>query len=299
MSNSTHPRILVTGAGGHLGRRVVELLLETGAQHVCAASRQPEKLAALTKRGATTVEADFDDPTTLDAAFVGVERLLIISTDSLGVPGQRQRQHKAAVDAAVKAGVSQIVYTSMANPEPGSPIPFAPDHYETEQAIEKSGIPFTILRVNWYTDNLFTWLPQALVSGQRFSSAGEGRTGYVVRDDVARAAAGALTAETTQSRRLDVSGPQALTAAQIVAIANEVFGTSIIAVPVSDEQLADGLAAAGLPAPLVELIVAMDANTREGKVDIVSDTVERLTGKPPRSLREFLIENRAAFTPAK
>jgi len=112
MSDPVPARLLVTGSGGHLGRRMVELLLEAGASNITVSSRSPKKLSRFAAKGVATVKADFDDPTTLDAAFVGVERLLIISTDGLGVPGQRQRQHKAAVDAAVRAGVGQIIYTS-------------------------------------------------------------------------------------------------------------------------------------------------------------------------------------------
>lgn len=126
MNDTSQSRLLVTGASGHLGRKVVELLLDAGAANVVAASRDPGKLADLVARGAKTAKADFDDPATLDAAFAGVDQVLIISTDALGTPGQRQRQHKAAVDAAVKAGVRRIVYTSMPNPEPGSLIPSRP-----------------------------------------------------------------------------------------------------------------------------------------------------------------------------
>lgn len=297
MSDTSQPSLLVTGAGGHLGRKVVELLLDSGAAHVTAASRDPGKLADLATRGAKTVKADFDDPATLDAAFAGIERLLIISTDALGTPGQRQRQHLAAVDAAVKAGVRQIVYTSMPNPEPGSLIPFAPDHYATEQAIEQSGVPFTILRVNWYAEAVFMWLPQALASGQWLSSAGEGRVGYVAREDVARAAAAALLSGVAEGR-LNITGPEALSPTEIAAIANEVFGTSITVTKVSDEQLSKSLLGAGLPAPLVELLAAMDANTRAGGVNIATNAVERLTGKPAHSLREFLTENRATLASA-
>lgn len=292
MTHRPSPRLLVTGASGHLGRRVVELLLDSGTPNLIAATRKPDGLTDLTARGVELRKADFDDPASLEAAFAGVDRLLIISTDALGTPGQRQRQHKAAVEAAVKAGVKHIVYTSMANPEPDSPIPFAPDHLATEQAIESSGIPFTILRINWYAEYFFVSLPPALKFGKWLTSAGEGRTAYVAREDVARAAAAALSAGTAQSRRLDITGPQALTPAEIVDLVNDIFGSNIALVPVDDEALANNLAAAGTPAPLAELVVAMERNSREGRVGAVSDAVEQLTGKPPHSLREFLAEHR-------
>jgi NAD(P)H dehydrogenase (quinone) len=289
------PTFLVTGAGGHLGRRVVDLLLAAKAGKVIAATRDPAKLADLAAKGAETRRADFDDPVSLDAAFRGVDRLLIISTDAVGVPGKRLSQHKAAVEAAACARVGHVVYTSMPNPEPGSLIPFAPDHYETEQGLAKSGLSHTILRVSWYAENLLRSLPSILATGKWRSSAGEGRVANIARDDVARAAAAALIK--APRGRFDLTGPELLTTRQIAAIVAAVFAKQVEVVPVSDEQLLAGLVAAGVPKPLAELGVAFDANTRAGKVDIVSDAVAKLTGKPPTPLRDILAANKSALAP--
>jgi NAD(P)H dehydrogenase (quinone) len=290
-------RLLVTGAAGQLGRRVVEALVDAGARNVAAASRDPARIADLAAKGVATRRADFDDPASLDIAFAGVERLLIVSTDALDVPGKRMRQHKAAVAAAARAGVQHLVYTSMPNPEPGSVIPFAPDHHETEQAIIASGLPHTILRVNWYMENLLHALPAVLAAGKWFTAAGEGRVGHVARDDVASAAAAALLSQ-TERKRYDITGPQALTVATMAATVSEVFAKPIAVVPVSDAQLQQGLEAHGVPAPFAALLTALDANTRAGKVDITTDAVRTLTGRAPVGLREFLLANRAALTHA-
>ncbi|MFC3061596.1 NAD(P)H-binding protein [Paenirhodobacter populi] len=300
---TTTPRLFVTGAGGNLGRGVVESLLEAKAEgaeaDVVAGSRDPGKLSDLAARGVELRRADFDDPEELAEVLGGIDRVLIISApDTPQDPPLRLRQHLAAVEAAAKAGVGHISYTSMQKPEPGSAVPFAPDHHGTEQAIAQTGIPFTILRPNWYADSVFMWLPQVLATARWVSAAGDGRVAHVWRDDLARAAAAALLAGGTESRRLDISGPEALTAAEIVAIVNEVFGASVTLVAVSDADLAAGLAGAGLPAPLVELLVAIDVNTRNGGVATVTDAFEWLTGRRPRSLRDYLLVHRDALRAA-
>jgi NAD(P)H dehydrogenase (quinone) len=291
---SAAPTFLVTGAGGHLGRLAVESLLAAKPGAVIAASRDPAKLADLAAKGAETRRADFDDAASLDQAFAGVDRLLIVSTDALGVPGLRQRQHNLAVAAAARAGVGHVVYTSMPNPEPGSLIPFAPDHYETEPTLAKSGLSHTILRVSWYVENLFRSLPHILSSGKWVSSAGDGRIANVARADVAAAAAAAL--RSAPGGRFDITGPALLTTKEIAAIVAEVFVKPVEVVAVSDAELAAGLTAAGVPAMFVELAVAMDANTRTGGIDLRSDAVQKLTGKPPLSVRDVLAANKSAFT---
>lgn len=292
MADFLHSRLLVTGANGKLGRRVVELLLAAGADRLVAASRDPAKLSDL--KGVETRKADFDDPASLDAAFKGIDRVLVISTHRIDVPGLRIKQHAAAVAAAAKAGVKRILYTSMLNPQ-GSLIPFAPDHLQTEQAIEKSGLEFAILRVSWYAENLIGSLTAPLASGKWFSAAGNGRINYVSREDVARAAAAALAAPGGARERLDITGPAPLTIPQIAAIGAEVAKRPIQVVPVSDEDLAKGLRAAGLPEFVVPLVVGTDANIRAGMFDVDSDAVERLTGKAPLSVQAFLTANRAAL----
>src|ERR1700728_599886 len=143
--------LFVTGAGGHLGRRVVELLIEQRAGKIVAGTRKPEKLADLAARGVAVRHADFEDAKGLEAALAGVDRVLIISTDAIDRPGRRLAQHQAAVAAAARAGVKHVVYTSMPNPET-SPVVFAPDHLGTEQALKASGMGWTVLRDCWWSD---------------------------------------------------------------------------------------------------------------------------------------------------
>jgi NAD(P)H dehydrogenase (quinone) len=298
MITARGPKILITGASGHLGRRVVEILLQRGVTSLCAGTRTPSKLFDLATMGAEIRRLDFDEPDTLRAAFQGIDRVLIISTDAIFMPGQRRRQHRAALDAALEARISRILYTSMPNPEPPSVMPIAPDHYEMEQAIEHSGRSFAILRNSWYVENLLRSLPGIIKSGRWYTSAADGRTPYIPREDVARATAAALLEDSTEHERYDITGAEALSTREIATLANDAFGSRIEIVRVSDEELSAQLAASGIPAAWVPRRVATDVNARCGKFDVISDAVIRLTGSPPQSVREFFALHRQAFLDA-
>jgi NAD(P)H dehydrogenase (quinone) len=144
-------------------------------------------------------------------------------------------------------------------------------------------------------ENLFTAFPTALASGQWHTAAGDGKVGYVAREDCAWVAAAVLAAEEGTGERYDVTGPESFTTEQVAAAVREITGRPLAVVPVSDDQLQQGLLAAGIPAFLGPMLVSFDANIRAGKLDVVSDTVARLTGKPPQTLRAFLEENKAAL----
>lgn len=286
--------LLVTGAGGALGRLVIDNLVAAHAGKIIAGSRDPAKLTDFAAKGVELRKVDFDDPA-LAESFVGVDRLLIISTDALDVPGHRLRQHEAAVAAAVKAGVKHIVYTSMPKPEPGSAIAFAPDHYGSEQAIKASGIGYTILRNNWYFENLKMSLPGVLASGQWFTSAGKGKIANLSREDLAVAAAVALAASFDGRRTLTLTGAEALTTEEIAATASAVFAKPIAVVHLSDEQLAEGLKQHGLPPHMVSFVVSFDANTRLGGVAEVTDDFTNLTGRTLMTLRDYFAAHKAEY----
>lgn len=284
MSDYLHSTILVTGAGGHLGRRVVELLQQAGASKVIAGSRDPSKLNV---QGAEVRRIDFADAASLEAGFSGVDQVLIISTDVVGEA--RQALQLAAVAAAGKAGVKHIAYTSLTHPEADSPVLIAPDHRITEEAIKTTGLPYTFLRNSLYMDLLLQSLPNVLASGQWFTAAGDGRIAHVTREDCARAAVGALLAG--PQGVVEVAGPEPMSTEQIAEVASEVFGKPISVVKVSDEALAAGMVSAGLPAPLAKVLTSFETATRLGRHDVKSD-VERLTGTPSMGVRAFLEANR-------
>jgi NAD(P)H dehydrogenase (quinone) len=293
------PDLLVTGASGHFGQRVLHHLLYTlhvPADRIVAASRKPAALAEWRAKGVTTRAADFDDGSSLTTAFAGVERLLLISTDALDRPGHRLAQHEAAIKAAVKAGVKHIIYTSMPKPE-GSSLLFAPDHSGTEAALAASSLPeWTVLRNNWYFENLFFSLPTVLSSGKWFTAAGEGRIANIARDDLARAAATALGGSTKGKTKRTLTGHKAHTTAEIAALISQTVGKPIEVIHVPVESLLQGMVAHGMPEPLARVFASFDTNTAAGGLADVTGDFKALTGVDPLPLPNWLAANKQVLT---
>lgn len=288
--------ILVTGAAGHLGRLIIGHLLDSQkvpASRIIAGTRDPSKVADLAARGLATRKVDFDDEAALPAAFADVGTLLIISTDALDGAGTRARQHANAVAAAAKAGVGSIAYTSLPNAET-SDVLFAPDHLGTETAIKATGLPYTIFRNSWYFENLFMALPQALKSGQWFTSAGQGKTANIARDDIAAAIAAGISGKAA-NKTYTLSGAVGYTNDEIAALATKATGKPIAVVHLTDEQLAGGLKAAGLPEGIIPTIVSFDTAARNGGLATVTADAATLSGRPLMTLEAFLQANAKAL----
>lgn len=286
-------RLLVTGANGQLGRGVVEELLRQGANHVVATSRTPGKLAHFKERGVEVRAADFDQPETLRRAFAAVDRLAIISTDALEVPGQRLTQHRAAVAAAVESGVKHVVYTSAPAPHPTAEGSLINDHFWTESALFASPFTWTILRNHLYMEVILMGAEQAIKSGKLFSATGGKGRAYVAREDCARAVAGALV-QARGSEILDVTGAAAVTQNELAAMLSQVTGKQIVHIEVPPQGLTEGLSHAGLPLHMVKVVVDFDVEASQGYHALVTPTVERLTGNSPLPLQEFLGKHLAA-----
>jgi len=297
MSSNQKNTLLVTGASGHLGRRVLELLLETHKGTIIAATRTPEKLADFSQRGVVVRHADFEDQASLLQAFKGVDRLLLISTDALDVPGRRLNQHRNAIKAAEQAGVSHVVYTSIINPGPDSPVFVGPDHRGTEEALAATKMGWTALRENIYTEMLLMSLAQAFQTGKLINAIGDGKAAYITREDVARAAAVALTSSFDGRQTLDITGPEAVSQYEMAAIASKVAGREITYIPVELEALIQTMEANGLPRPLAEGYASFDAAIAQDKFSAVATTVEDLTGRKPISVADFLFTHRDVLLP--
>lgn len=289
-------RLLVTGASGKLGRGVIEHLVadqHVAAKDIIAVTRNPAKLGDLAARGVDVRQGDFNDAASLPAAFAGADRVLIISTDTAG-SGERPRQHGAAVAAAKAVGATRVLYTSLPEPEV-SLVSFAFEHLASEKALKESGLAYTIFRNSWYAENLFMSLPQALKTGQWFTSAGDGRLAYGARDDLAAAIAGGLASDEPGNRIHTLTGPEALSTKRIAALAAEALGKPISVVQLTDEQLAAGLRQHGLPEPVVEMIVSFDAAARAGHLGEVTKDVETLSGRKSQTVKSYLEANKSAL----
>lgn len=291
-------KYLVTGASGQLGQRVVHHLLETSgvaASDIIAASRKPEQLASLAESGVQVRRVDFDDAASMEAAFAEAEKVLIISTDALDRPGHRLAQHRAAIAAAEKAGVKHLLYTSM--PEPAnSPLLFAPDHEGTEAAIQASAVPaWTILRNNWYFENVIMSVAPALASGHWYSAAGEGKVAHIARDDIARAVAAALVAAGTAKTTYTLTGASHYSHREMAALVSEVAGKQITVIDVPLEGLVQGMVGAGLPEPVARVYASIDTMIGHGGLATISGDYKMLTGQEPQSFEAWVESQTPAF----
>ncbi|AXY00973.1 SDR family oxidoreductase [Vibrio alfacsensis] len=288
-------KVLVTGASGKLGSQVVKALLEelrVDPSQLIVTTRSADKLQALANQGVDVREADFSSPESLEKAFQGADSMLLISIDA---SGPRTQAHLNAVAAAEKVGVSHIVYTSMPSAE-NSPVMFAHEHEATENAIMESAIAnATILRNNWYFENLVDFFASILQSGHWLTSAAEGRVAQLSRKDLAYAAACAVVKPAQGKVVLPMNGIQSMTHAEMAKIMDCVLGTSINMVNLTDEQYQAQLESFELPAPIVELCVTMDKHNRGNYSDGTSDVFEQLTGKQPQRFDAWLEEHKAVL----
>jgi NAD(P)H dehydrogenase (quinone) len=282
--------LLVTGASGHLGQRVLHHLVNTldvPASRIIATTRKPATLADWAARGVTVRATDFDDQASLVAAFQGAARLLLISTDAMG---RRVAQHQAAIDAAVTAGVGHVIYTSMPRAD-SSLVLFAPDHASTEAALAASSLPnWAVLRNNWYFENLFLGLPSAIASGKWFTATGTGRTADISRDDIARAAAAALAGAGggRPKATYTITGAKARSVPETAALVSEAVGKPIEVIQVTVEDLVKGMLAHGVPEPMARIVASFDASTAAGQLGDVTGDFKALTGVDPRPFEEWL-----------
>lgn len=274
--------LVVTGASGQLGRLVIESLLgSVPAGDIIAAVRDPAKVQNLAARGVQVRQADYDRPDTLDTAFAGASKVLLISGNAVG---QRVPQHRAVIDAAKRAGVGLIAYTSLLHADT-SPLPLAAEHKETEALLRASGLPFVLLRNGWYTENYLGAVKQALQHGALPGSAGNGRIASAARADYAAAAAAVLASGDNQAGKVyELAGDDAYTLAELAAEIARQSGQPLAYhdLPQSDYKLL--LLQIGLPEGLAELVSSSDAGAAQGGLFDDGHQLSKLIGRPTTPL---------------
>lgn len=284
------PTYAITGATGQFGRLAVAELLRRGAApaDVVALVRDPAKAADLAASGVDVREADYDRPETLEPALAGVDALLFVSGSAVG---QRERQHSAVVEAAKASGVGRLVYTSVLRAD-STDLPVAPEHVATERLLAASGIPTTLLRNGWYTENYVGLLGQAEATGSIASATRGAAVSPATRADLAAAAVTALLDESTAGRTFELGGPS-FTMDELAAAFSRALGREVSHHEVSPEELAAGLRAAGLDEGTAGFLVAVDVATADGALEGSTSDLEELLGRPATSLDDALRAARA------
>ncbi|MDF7815831.1 SDR family oxidoreductase [Hymenobacter sp. YC55] len=270
--------IAITGATGQLGRLVIEKLKATvPTDQIVALVRTPAKAADL---GVEAREANYSQPETLVAALAGVDTLLLISSSEVG---QRITQHRNVIEAAKKAGVQRIIYTSVLHAD-NSPLSLAEEHRATEADLKASGVAYTLLRNGWYTENYTGSIHGAVAGGALLGSAKDGKISSATRADFADAAVAALTGQGHEGKTYELAGDESYTLTELAAEISRQTGKDIPYrnLPVADYAAA--LASFGIPEGFAQGIANWDANAAEGALFDESHQLSQLIGRPTTPL---------------
>ncbi|MEV5148392.1 SDR family oxidoreductase [Streptomyces sp. NPDC052727] len=274
--------IVVTGATGHLGRHVVEQLLEkVPAEQITAVVRDEAKAAGFAARGVRLAVADYNVPETFDGLFAAGDKVLLISGNEFDKG--RVGQHTVVIEAAKAAGVALLAYTSAPGTLTAS---LADDHRATEQVLLASGLPYSLLRNGWYHENYTENLAPVLEHNAVVAAAGDGRVSSAARADYAAAAVAVLTGEGHENTTYELGSDEAWSFAEYAAELSRQTGREIVYNPVSVEALTGILTGAGVPAPVAGILAGVDASIEKGELVVSSGDLSRLTGRPATPLAE-------------
>lgn len=287
-------KIIVSGASGQLGALVIEELLARGVApaDLVLVSRTPETvpLKAYAARGASVRYGDFNEPASLEAAYRGGTRMLLISINGGG--GNRPALHKAAIDAAVRAGVKHIAYTSYVNADRYADSVIAVDHRRTERFLEESGVAWTMLRNQIYANGLVDQAAQIVRDGRFVTPTPDARVAYVTREDCAAAAAAVLATPGHENKAYNITGPDAIGPRELVALASEISGKPVELVALSEADYRRQLQASGMREADINSTLSFTRELDSPYLREPSTTVAELTGRPATSVRTLLAENR-------
>jgi NAD(P)H dehydrogenase (quinone) len=282
--------ILVTGASGHLGRAAIESLLakQVDPAHIAALVRDKAKAADLAAKGVQLREGDYSDTASLEKAFAGVNKLLLVSSSD--VQGDRYLQHKAVIDAAKAAGVQHIAYTSINSNDRGNTrIPFIIDaHVQTEAYLQQAGVAYTILQNNLYADLIPAFLGHQVLETGIYFPAGEGRVAFALRTDMAAAAAAVFTTAGHENKTYAIAGNEAISFSDIAQMLSRISGKEIVYHHATPEDYVAELGKTGLPAEVAGFFASFAAAAVQNEFDTNNTDLETLLGRAPVSVEAFL-----------
>lgn len=282
-------KIGITGATGQLGQLVVEKLKKkTSSENIVALVRSTQKAAGL---GVEAREFDYVRPENLASTLKGIDTLLLISGNEIG---QRAVQHKNIINAAKEAGIQWIVYTSLLHAATSS-LSLAGEHVETELTLKASGIPFTILRNGWYTENYTGSLGGALAGGALVGSAGEGRISSATRADFAEAAVAVLTSANHKGKIYELAGDEAYSLTELAAEVSRQTGKALPYKNLPENEYAAILKSFGLPEMFAGAIASWDISASKGDLFDNGKQLSLLIGRPTTSLPAAVTEALAAI----
>jgi NAD(P)H dehydrogenase (quinone) len=273
--------IVITGATGQLGRLVIASLLKrVPAARLVAVVRNVEKASDIAAMGVQVRFADYNHPASWSTALHGASKLLLISSNEIG---QRTQQHKTVIDAAERAGVKLLAYTSVLNADT-SGLGLAGEHRETEANIHASGLPYVFLRNGWYTENYTMGIPAALSLGAVYGCAGDGRISSAARADYAEAAAEVVTSNNQAGKIYELAGDTSYTLSELAAEISRLSGQVINYINLPETEYKKALLAAGLPEHLAELLANSDMGASKGALFDDGRQLSKLIGRPTSTL---------------
>ena len=273
--------IVITGATGQLGRLVITLLLKkVPAASLVATVRNVEKAEEIAALGVQVRQADYNQPASWNAALQGADKVLLISSSEIG---QRTQQHRAVIDAAKRAGVKLLAYTSVLHADT-SVLGLAGEHRETEAAIRASGLPFVLLRNGWYTENYAMGIPAALSLGAVYGCAGDGRISSAARADYAEAAAVVLTSDNPAGKVYELAGDTSYTLSEFAVEISRQSGKAISYVNLPEAEYKKALLGTGLPEFLAEQLANSDTGVSLGALFDDGKQLSKLIDRPTSAL---------------
>jgi uncharacterized protein YbjT (DUF2867 family) len=285
--------ILVTGATGNAGSQVVRALVERGHQ-VRAFVRDPRQARRLFGDAVELSIGDFANQQSVNAALEGVQELVLSCADD----PRRVEWEKGVIDVAAAAEVGRIVKLSSIAAEPGAPVAFWDWHGQVEQHLRRSRVPSVVLRSSFYMSNVVAAAEQVARDGRLYAPVRDARIAMIDPRDVGAAAAAVVTTAGHDGRTYELTGPEAITYAQLAAELSAAIGREIRFIDVPDEDAKDQMIRAGVPEFTAGQIVRLFAMLRAGVAEQVTATVESLTGRPPRDFASFVSDHADLFAPA-